>query len=429
MTFFRTTFWNGVAVSIRLITGLTLNKVLALLVGPSGYALLGQFQNTLQLLFTFSAGAINNGVTKFTTENEGDPATQARIWSTAMRIALVGSGTVAILLVLFHRPLSSYFLGSTRFQTVFLWLAGSIVLFSLNAMLLAILNGKKDLRAYVTSNVAGSLIMLGLTGGLTWFFGIYGALTAMAVNQGLIFFVTLQQCWRKPWFRREHFFAHFSGSSALQLLSFAVMAASSAIANNAGQVIVRVMLSGRFGLDFAGYWDAMIRISQINMLLVSTSMSFYLIPRIAELRFWEDIRHEIASGCKLILPIFAFGSVAAYLLRDWIVLLLFSSRFAPMESLFGWQLAGDTVRVASWFLAYVMISKSLVRAYVATEILSNALFVLLSWALTERFGFSGVAIAHFATYCLAIIGMFIAVDRSRRLPRRPKDDSDAPKPG
>src|ERR1044072_2061759 len=418
MSILKATVWNGAAVGVRLSTGLVLNKILAVLVGPPGYAIIGQFQNAVMILFTVSAGAINNGVVKYTADHEGDPRKQAQVWSTAVWIVVVTSTVIGLLVALFHRSLAVHFLGNAEFSTVFLWLAGSILLFTLNTLFLSILSGKKDVRTYVLSNIAGSALILVAMALLTWEFGLYGALVAMAINQASVFFVTVWLCWDKAWVRRDNILGPFSRPVAINLIMFAVMAAVSAISNNLGQVAVRYLLVTEFGIRLAGYWDGMIKISQVNMLLVATTMSFYCIPRMAELTYWEDIKQEVWDGCKIIMPIFAVGALAAYVLRDLVIALLFTRDFLPMQSLFVWQLAGDTVRVASWFLAYVMIGRAMILIYALTEILTNLLFLTLGWWFTRLFGFEGVAVAHLVTYSIAIIGMYVAIDRAGRLPRR-----------
>lgn len=418
MKLLKATVWNGASVGVRLSTGLVLNKVLAVLVGPPGYAVIGQFQNAVMILFTVSAGAINNGVVKYTADHEGDLRRQAQLWSTAVWIVVVTSTVIGLLVALFHRALAVHFLGNAEFSTVFLWLAGSILLFTLNTLFLSILTGKKDLRTYVLSNIAGSALILVAMAGLTWEFGLYGALVAMAINQASVFFVTVWLCWKKDWFRRENLLGPFSRPVAVNLIMFALMAAVSAVSNNLGQVAVRYSLVTEFGIRFAGYWDGMIKISQVNMLLVATTMSFYFIPRMAELTYWEDMKEEIWEGYKVIMPIFAAGAMAAFLMRDIVIGLLFTRDFLPMENLFAWQLAGDTVRVASWFLAYVMIGRAMILIYAVTEVVTNVLFVAMSWWLIGELGFEGVAVAHFVTYVIAIIGMFAAIDRLGGLPRR-----------
>ena len=59
MSLVRTSLLNAIAVGIRMLAMLGLNKILAVLVGPAGYALFGQFQNAVTVINTFASGAIN----------------------------------------------------------------------------------------------------------------------------------------------------------------------------------------------------------------------------------------------------------------------------------------------------------------------------------------------------------------------------------
>src|SRR5690606_41741019 len=110
MTLIKTSLLNGIAVIIKMLTLLGLNKILAIYVGPSGYAALGQFQNAVQMITTLASGAINTGVTKYTAEYHEDEAKQQAVWRTAGTIALIGSLLVSVLVVVFNRPLAGWFL-------------------------------------------------------------------------------------------------------------------------------------------------------------------------------------------------------------------------------------------------------------------------------------------------------------------------------
>ncbi|MFO5718687.1 O-antigen translocase, partial [Klebsiella pneumoniae] len=72
-------------------TAMGLNKVLAVLVGPAGYALIGQFQNLLTVVITFATGAVNTGVTKATAEYHDDPERRRRLWRTSATTVLLAS--------------------------------------------------------------------------------------------------------------------------------------------------------------------------------------------------------------------------------------------------------------------------------------------------------------------------------------------------
>ena len=91
MTLIKTSLLNAIAVVIKMLTILGINKILAVYVGPTGYAALGQFQNAVQMITTFGSGAINTGVTKYTAEYFEDEAAQRKVWQTGGTIALVGS--------------------------------------------------------------------------------------------------------------------------------------------------------------------------------------------------------------------------------------------------------------------------------------------------------------------------------------------------
>ncbi|MGE4416327.1 MAG: O-antigen translocase, partial [Marinobacterium sp.] len=80
MTLIKTSLLNGIAVVIKMLTLLGLNKILAIYVGPAGYAALGQFQNAVQMITTLASGAINTGVTKYTAEYHEDEAKQHAVW-------------------------------------------------------------------------------------------------------------------------------------------------------------------------------------------------------------------------------------------------------------------------------------------------------------------------------------------------------------
>jgi PST family polysaccharide transporter len=59
-----------------------------------------------------------------------------------------------------------------------------------NSLLLAIINGKKEVRIYVAANIIGSLIIMLLVGLLAFIFGLYGALVALAISPAFVLMAT-----------------------------------------------------------------------------------------------------------------------------------------------------------------------------------------------------------------------------------------------
>ena len=122
-----------------------INKILAIYIGPSGYALVGQFQNFVQIISAFGGGAINTGVTKYTAEYDGQDHKQQQLWSTAFIISTVGAILTLVVIITFRENASIWLLNDEQFSSVFIWLGLAFVFLVFNALFLAILNGKQNI--------------------------------------------------------------------------------------------------------------------------------------------------------------------------------------------------------------------------------------------------------------------------------------------
>ncbi len=409
MNLFRTSVLNGVAVLIKTITMFVLNKILAVYLGPTGYAAIGQFQNFIQMVTTFAGSAINTAVVKYTAEYHEDETKQRAVWKTAGSIVFLFSFVFAILILIFQKQLALYIFQSLKYQTIFIWFAVFLIFFNFNTLFLAILNGKKEILKLVLANIAGSLFALVITGVLAIKLQLYGALIALSIYQSIAFIVTLILCHRADWFEFSSLLGKIDLGITKKFASFILMALVSAICVPLSHMIIRAYLTQEFSLAYAGYWEAMIRLSTVYLLLVTTTLGMYYLPRLSELNAIDEIKKEVYLGYKFIFPLTVVGGICVFILRDWIINLLFSPSFAPMQDLFLWQMMGDALKIGSWILAYLMLSKAMTKLYICTEIIFTVSLIALTYICTQVFGFEGVSIAHLTNYGLywIVISLFI----------------------
>jgi len=400
MTLIKTSLLNGMAVAIKMLTLLGINKILAIYVGPAGYAALGQFQNAIQMVTTFASGAVNTGVTKYTAEYYDDESKQQSVWRTAGTIAVIGSTITAIAITLFCQPLALLIFKNSAYGGVFIWLAVSLIFLCYNALLLAILNGKKEVGFYVVANIAGSLFSLLFTTVMVVSLGLYGALVSMATYQAVSFFITIFVCRKMHWFRIGNLFGKTEKGVVVNLCKYAAMALTTAVCGPVSHILFRAYLGDKFGWEAAGYWEAMWRLSGAYLLFVTTTLSVYYLPRLSELKNKKDIRSEILKGYSIILPVAMICGLLIFVLRDYIITTLFTIEFMPVRNLFGWQIIGDILKIGSWILAFVMLSKSLIKLYIFSEIFFSALFVVATMFFSNQFGLSGSVISHASVYFL-----------------------------
>lgn len=409
MTLIKTSLLNGIAVVVRMLTMLGLNKILAIYVGPAGYAAIGNFQNAAQMITTFASGAINTGVVKYTAEYHDDEEKQRQVWRTAGTIAVLGSVITGIGVAVFSKQIAQWFLQDESYNTVFIWFSVTLVFFIFNTLLLAILNGKKEIHRYIIANIAGSLFSLAVTSALAVQFGLHGALTALAIHPSFAFVVTLYLCYKADWFKFSYLFGRLDKQVVLNLSKYTAMALTSAACVPVSHILIRTHLADTLGMDAAGYWEAMWRLSAAYLMLVTTTLSLYYLPKLSELKDPKEIKAEILQGYKIILPVAAACGLVIYLLRDFIIGVLFTSDFIPMRDLFAWQMVGDTLKIGSWILAYLMLGKAMMKLFIASEIVFAAGFYGWTYFLTGMYGLEGATIAHAINYAIywVVMGVFL----------------------
>jgi PST family polysaccharide transporter len=409
MTLTSTTILNGFAVLTRLITVLALNKVLAVIVGPHGYALIGQFQNFASMVVAVASSPVTNGVVKFTAELGGQETKQRDVWRTAVTLGLIVSVVTSLLMFIFQEPLAAWLLADVERSWLVVLLAGALTFMVMNTLLIAILNGLKHLRSLVFANIAGSVISALTAICLVSWQGLNGALAALAVSQSLAFVVTLFIFRRSVHTSVRSMIGPLDPKFSRGLGRFAIMGLTSAIVIPMAQMVMRDHLANSFGWDTAGLWQALIKISETHLLLLTSTLSVYFLPRFAEIREPIELQRELRRGVAFVAPLVFATSAILFLGRHEIVELLLTERFLPMLDAFGYQLLGDALKAISLVPAYTMLSHGQTRVYVVTEVLFALLLTGLTILFSSSMGLRGAALAYAVTYAIYGVTMWFVV--------------------
>ncbi|MFX4153518.1 O-antigen translocase [Aliarcobacter butzleri] len=397
MTLIKTSVLTGISTIITVVSGFVINKVIALYIGPSGLAVVGQLQNFMSIVTTFSNGAITSGIVKYTAEYQTIEQKQ-KIFSSSIVISLVCSLIISIFLFGFSDYLSKLILKDIQYSSVFIVFGVTVFLFALNTVLMSILNGQKEIKKYILVNIFSSIFSLFFTSFLIIELNLMGALYALVVNQSVIFFVTLVFVVKSDWFKLEYFNQGLDKETLSKLSKYSLMALTSVLTVPVSHLIVRNYIGDNFGWDSAGYWQGLWYISSMYLMLVTTTLSVYYLPKLSEIQDNRELKKEILYGYKIILPIVIVVSLIIFLLKEYIIVIAFSDKFKPMMELFAWQLIGDIFKIASFVVAYYFVAKSKIQQYIFVQIFFSFLFVLLSYYFCNELGLIGVTIAYMLNY-------------------------------
>lgn len=364
------------------------------------------------MLVNFANGGITSGVTKYIAEYGSDHVYQKTIIKTGLSVAFYCSLILGLVNFVFAEKLSFYLFHTTAYVSIFRILAFTLVFASLNSTLLAVLNGYKQIKLYISIGILTSLAGLVLTFILALNWQVYGAILSLVLTQTIIGTFTLIYVRNFEWFSFDFLsLKTITRSVIIKLSGYTAMALTSACAVPISQILIRNYIADNFSMAEAGYWQAVWKISEVYLMIITTSLATYYLPRLSEISCARELRQEIIRGYKFLLPTTVIMSACIYYLRDHIILILFTPQFMPMKELFLFQLIGDVLKISSWLLAYLMLAKAMIKTFIITEIIFAVSFVSLTQWFAGQYGLVGVTYGYAVNYAIYFLLMIVLIGR------------------
>lgn len=388
--------------------GLAINKIVAVVAGPSGVALMGQFQNFISIISSVGTGNINAGVVKYTAENRNKAAVVRDYMRAAGMITLGCVVMTMLIAVCISGFITHIIFSESGWHWLILLTILTLPLFGANAVGLAVLNGMGEIREYIVICALQALFGVTLLAPLAYFFGLKGALAALVLSQTVVFAFLAWRLRRHHLAKLTNFFGHFPRRLIKDYAKFSIMAVSSALVGSVAQIYIRGAITRGLSSTDAGIWQGMVRISTAYLTLITTALQVYYMPKLASIHYASEIRLEVFNAFKFVIPMMLLGCTGIYIFRDQIILLIFTPSFLPMRGLFFWQLVGDVLKIASWLFAFLLWAKGMMKTFVISEIMGWLLYAGLSKAsLVLKLGLLGPILANLINYGLYMIFAYL----------------------
>lgn len=396
MKLIKTTLWSGLISFIRITSGFVSTKVVAILIGPAGVATVGAFINFVAIVLTFGNGAINNGVVKYAAEFKG--ASLKSLFATSLRISIFSSIFFGTIIILFSYKIGLLLFETSEYVNTIRFLGLCLIFYSLNSLILSILNGLGHIRLFTLINTASTICGLVLTCFLSYYYKVIGALYAVVLSQTIVFLIAIILVLKSKVLNFNDFKHSFSRIIFTKLSQYSLMAVITAITIPVSQIVIRNFIITDLGMDMAGIWQGMTRVSEGYLMVVNTALSTYYLPKLSSLDKDNDIRSELFNGAKLILPLTLLLCIIIYGSREFIVTILYTSEFQSMQKLFFWQVVGDFFKISSFLLAFLLLAKARVKEFIILEVSSACCSIGLNYFFINKYGIEGSSFAFFLNY-------------------------------
>lgn len=384
--------------------GFLTSKAIAVFIGAEGLALIGNLRNFLTTVESFSTLGFTNGIVKYVAEYKEDKTKLNEAVGTVLTTLLITALVISLIIYFNAETIDVWIFGSQEsYVFIIKLLALMLPFYGMNLVLLAIINGLSRYKAFVKINIYSQVFGLLVTLLLIWKHQLNGALIAAVAIPGLLFFVTLFSFFDIRQFLKPVKLSGIKQKVLKNFSHYSVMALFSAAVMPLVFVFIRNYLIDHVSMKDAGFWEAIRRISNYYLMFVNSLLALYILPRFSEITNAFDFRKEIGHFYKTVLPAFGTALVVIYFLRSYIVTILFTNEFQPVEDLFMWQLLGDFLRVIASVIAYQMIAKKMVSYYIGIELFSLITLYLASIYFIDIYGAKGAVIAHFVNFALHLI--------------------------
>lgn len=410
---FKATSLNGISILLKVAIGFITSKVIAVFVGPSGMALVGNLRNFITTTEAFATLGFENGVVKYVAEHKQEEDKLKQTLSTIFLSVLVVCVVLSLGLFLFSDYFNSSIFGSAyQYSFVFKAFAIALPFYIGNIFLIATINGLGEYKKVIYINSIGSCIGLVVSVLLIMKLKTEGALLSIILTPSLLFLISLLSINKKIAIFKVVHSKFYNLSFLNSLSSYSLMALVSAVFGPMVLLAIRKNIILNLGIEQAGFWEAMSRISSYYFLFITSLIGIYFLPKLAIAKDNKETKSLFWEYYKGILPVFIVGMIAIYFLRDIIIQVLFTKQFLPVSKLFFWQLIGDTFKAASFILGYQFYAKKLTKAFIFFELFSLAVLYFSSIYFISIFKIEGVVIAHAITYGVYLVTLSIYFRKS-----------------
>lgn len=403
-----TSLFGGVQVFNILIT-IIRSKFIAILLGTTGMGISGLLTATTGLItgmtnFGLSTSAVKNVAAANASGNQ----TRVAIVVTVLRRWVWVTGMLGMIVTIATAPfLSRVTFGNTNYTFSFIWISISLLFAQISSGQMILLQGLRKLQALAKANLAGSILGLVFTVPLYYFFGIKGIVPAIIVTS----VATLAGAW---YFARGIIIPKVDVTNVRtlaegkEMLTMGFMISLSGLIALGSSYIVRIFISSHGDVDQVGLYNAGFAIINTYVGLIFSAMATDYYPRLSAVSHSnEGCRKVINQQSEIALLVISPIIISFLVFIKWIILILYSSKFVPVNEMILWAALGMLFKTITWATGFILLAKGASNVFFLSELASNIYMLILNLLGYYFFGLTGLGISFLIGYTLSMIQVFI----------------------
>lgn len=387
--------------------GIVRTKAMALLLGPTGYGLMGAYLLLIDLLRSVAMLGLNDsGVRQIAcAASTKDGRLIARTVMVLRRTSLLCAILGGMLAALFAPQMSRLTFGTDQRAGSIVWLSLAVVFSVIAGAQGALLQGLRRIGAMAKLSIIGNSIGAATSISLIYFMREDGLVPAIIIA-ALCSVATSWLYSRKVQLERASLnFKQFAAESrTLLTLGLAFMASNLLMAGT--MYAVRTIVLRKTGLESAGIFYAAWTVGGLYTGFVLQALGADFYPRLVGVAHDNRLCNRLVNEQAQISMLLAIPGVLLTLtIAPELITIFYSARFGAASEVLRWICLGMAMRVLTWPMGFIVVAKNRQALFISIDLAWAAVMVGLTWILVAKFGAAGAGIAFFLSYifhCLLV---------------------------
>jgi len=403
-----TSLFGGVQV-FNIIIAIIRSKVVAVLLGPAGMGISSLLTSTTGLVsmltnFGLGVSAVKDIAAAHKTGNQLRIAKIVAVFRKLVWVTGLFGATVTLVL---SPWLSQLTFGTKEYTLAFVWLSVTLLFKQLASGQYVLLQGMRKLHYLAKANMLGSFLGLIVSLPIYYYWRIEGIVPALIITA--IF--TLVVAWyfaKKVTIEKISITKEETFTQGKDMLKMGVMLSLSGLITMGASYIVRIYISNTGGLDDVGLYAAGFTIIGTYVGLVFSAMGTDFYPRLSGVahnnaKATTLINQQAEIGILILAPILTLFLIFI----NWIVIILYSTKFTPINGMVHWAALGMYFKVAGWAIAFILLAKGASKLFFWNELVANTYMLVFNILGYKYGGLNGLGISFMVSYLLYLIQVYL----------------------
>lgn len=376
------------------------SKVIAILLGPEGIGIQGLYNSTIALVtgltnFGIGTSAIKNVAEANATENTNRVAVVVTVLRRIVWITGLLGSFITLILSSF---LSEMTFGNKDYTIGFIWLSITLLLNQISSGQLVLLRGMRKINYMAKSSLSGAVIGLVVSLPFYYIYGIDGIVPAIIVTS----LATLLRTWyfaRKVEVKKVDVSLNTTVNEGKEMVIMGFMLSITGLYVLAKSYGIRVFIGNLGGFEQVGLYTAGFSIINIYVGMIFTAMATDYFPKLSAIANDNlEVKKLINQQSEISILILSPILVIFIVFIGWITLLLYSSKFLPINSMLQWAALGMFFKATSHSIAYVFLAKGDSKLFLFNELIAGTITLFLHLLGYYLGGLKGIGIGFMVGY-------------------------------